>query len=70
MAALREKNAITEAQFTHRYIRLLLIHSFDAARKAIKVNEDASGERLERLKASKDKSKRKERRKAVRRLLR
>jgi hypothetical protein len=65
MADLLRDEKITEAQCTERYIRSLLIHSFDTARKFIKINEDQSGDRMERLKVSKDKSKRKQRQKDV-----
>ncbi|KAG9083098.1 hypothetical protein FS749_006294 [Ceratobasidium sp. UAMH 11750] len=60
---LLREGKITEAQYTEDFVRSLLIHSFDAARKAKKINKDESGERMERVKVSKDKSKRKQRRK-------
>ncbi|KAG9092168.1 hypothetical protein FRC06_000216 [Ceratobasidium sp. 370] len=66
MQDLLQNGTITEAQCSERYVRLLLIHSFDTARKFIKINEDVSGERMERLQAAKDKGKRKQRQKDLR----
>ncbi|KAG9082229.1 hypothetical protein FRC07_014270, partial [Ceratobasidium sp. 392] len=61
LEALVANGKLNEAQCTEALVRSLLINSFDAARKAIKINQDATGRRLERVKASKDKSKRKQR---------
>ncbi|KAG9121019.1 hypothetical protein FRC07_003212 [Ceratobasidium sp. 392] len=61
LANLVAAGKLQEAQCTEQLVRSLLINSFDAARKAIKVNQDTTGDRLKRLKASKEKSKQKQR---------
>ncbi|KAG9082711.1 hypothetical protein FRC06_004890 [Ceratobasidium sp. 370] len=59
------KGKLKPEECTEAFVRSLLINSFDAARKAIKINQDETGERLKRVKDSKEKSKKKQRRKAL-----
>ena len=59
------RGKITQSQFTEDYISSLLVHTFETARKYIKANQDETGERRQRIEASKDRNKRKERRREM-----
>ncbi|KAG8714130.1 hypothetical protein FRC12_010563 [Ceratobasidium sp. 428] len=65
MVRLHRKQKITDDQFTDDFVRSLLPHTWDTVRKFIKINHDASGRRARRLKESKERSKRKERRREL-----
>ncbi|KAG8703872.1 hypothetical protein FRC08_002587 [Ceratobasidium sp. 394] len=65
MIQLHKKRQITDEQFTEGYIRSLVPHTFDSARNFIKINRDESGKRAQKLKESKERSKRKERRREL-----
>ncbi|KAG9122536.1 hypothetical protein FRC07_001045 [Ceratobasidium sp. 392] len=57
------KGKLKQEECTEQLVWSLLINSFDAARKAIKINQDKT--QLRRVKESKEKSKKKQRQKAL-----
>lgn len=65
MSRLHRRGKITDEQFTHDFVRSLLPFTFGAVRKCIKVNQDQSGMRAQKLKASKLKSKLKDHQRTV-----
>ncbi|QRV96234.1 hypothetical protein RhiJN_24252 [Ceratobasidium sp. AG-Ba] len=65
MIRLHRRQKITDNQFTNDFVRSLLPHTWDTVRKFIKVYNDGSGRRAQRLRESKERSKRKERRREL-----
>ena len=61
MIRLHRKHEISDEQFSEDFVRSLLPYTFDTVRKFIKVNQDESGKRREKLADSEEHSKRKER---------
>jgi hypothetical protein len=65
MNRLHRKHEITDEQFSEDFVHSPLPHMFDTIKKFIKINQDQSGRRSQRLAESKECSKRKERRREV-----
>lgn len=65
MLRLHRRGKITDEQFTPDFVRSLLPFTFAAVQKCIKTNQDESGVRAQKLKASKLKSKLKDHQRTV-----